>query len=281
MEITKKQNFIYSIWVILILIWGIVQLLSITAYSFLSWTNVEIMAIFWLIPVLTSRHKKAWIRFLSVLSLFIAVTAIIRYIYTIEGLNFLELSGLHLVIKGLHLAFMIWAVCVRKQVVEQSVLAKMGVKAETPVNKTKGQKKAAGEWVKSQQKKQSAKRLDLDDVAIENMTEEAVESKIDKNVSVPHEEKDTAFAEQPVSAKLDINKCSADEFLTLPGMSLISAKRAVGLRETQGDYQSVDDFVARNAIKPHFMVQMEPLITVTEKKDGQTPVVPRRRTLDI
>ena len=322
MEATKKQKFIYSIWVILVLIWGLVQLLSITVYSFLSWTNVEIMVLLWLIPAITARDKKAWIRFLAVLSMMIAVTAVIRYLYTWQGLEFLELAGLHIVSKVLHLAIMIWALCVRKQVVEKSVLAKAGIKVAEPVNKTKAQKKAANEWVANQKKKQPVKRLDLDEITAENLTaaadgtnvtpdgaaqevthekasvegdtntteavknvtgkKETEETKTATSVNAPQSMQKTDSVVQSAPAKLDINRCTEDDFLTLPGMSLISAKRAVELRETQGDYQSVDDFVARNAIKPHFMVQMLDLIMVVEKKGEQTSIPPRRsRTLDL
>lgn len=313
MGATKKQRFIYSIWVMLVLVWGLVQLCSVTVYSFLSWTNVEIMVIFWLIPAITARDKKAWIRFLAVLSVMIAVTAVLRYLYSTYSLDFYGVAGLHIAIKGLYLALMIWALCVRKQVVEQSVLAKLGVKV-APVNKTKADKKAASEWVKNQQRKQPVKRLDLDEITADALSDAADGSSAVGGDFAQSEEKSNAPQEvktaevkkvateivnesavtqgavkstvnnaaQSAPAKLDINKCSEDEFLTLPGMSLIAAKRAVELRETQGDYQSVDDFVARNAIKPHFMVQMQDLIMVIEKKGEQTSTPPRRsRALDL
>lgn len=89
--------------------------------------------------------------------------------------------------------------------------------------------------------------------------------------------------ESPVGTMiLDINKCTETEFMTLPGMSLLSARKAVEERETKGEYRSFDDFVNRNEIKPHFMVQMMPLVTVTEiKKSANQERVKKGRMLDL
>ena len=76
--------------------------------------------------------------------------------------------------------------------------------------------------------------------------------------------------------------CSEEEFVLLPGMSLASAKAAVENREENGAYLSLDDFVQRNRIKPHFMLQMEPIIVIgdmPEKKDK--PSNSKGRTLDL
>lgn len=82
--------------------------------------------------------------------------------------------------------------------------------------------------------------------------------------------------------KVDINNCSQEDFLTLPGMSLILAKKAVENREEQGMYQSLDDFVQRNNIKPHFMLQMQEMIEIGTGLDEQeNPVVKKGRALDL
>lgn len=81
---------------------------------------------------------------------------------------------------------------------------------------------------------------------------------------------------------LDINRCTEAEFMTLPGMSILSARKAVEEREIKGEYRSFDDFVNRNEIKPHFMVQMIPLVNVTETKEGVKPEkVKKGRKLDL
>lgn len=81
---------------------------------------------------------------------------------------------------------------------------------------------------------------------------------------------------------IDINRCSESEFMTLPGMSLITAKKAVENREKNGDYESLDDFVVRNNIKPHFMIQMESKIYVaTTKKISTSNNEKKGRVLDL
>lgn len=89
-----------------------------------------------------------------------------------------------------------------------------------------------------------------------------------KEIAKPKEDIKTEPQNAEKTVLLDINECNEAEFMTLPGMSLLSAKKAVEERETKGSYRSFDDFVSRNEIKPHFMVQMKPLVTVTEIKEN-------------
>lgn len=104
-----------------------------------------------------------------------------------------------------------------------------------------------------------------------------------KNTQLTPVEKEETKPEPIVQPeKLDINKCSESDFITLPGMSLSLAKKAVENREQNGNYESFDDFVARNGIKPHFMVQMEDRIMVVKKEElKSTESIKRSRTLDL
>lgn len=126
--------------------------------------------------------------------------------------------------------------------------------------------------------------LDSDAVAPaeEPVKNEEARSVTKKSESVRQETAEPKPVKKEPAEKLDINTCSEEDFLTLPGMSLSLAKRAVEIRDTQGEYRSVDDFVARNGIKPHFMVQMESRVYVKEKVEKKTSESPKRgRMLDL
>ena len=91
----------------------------------------------------------------------------------------------------------------------------------------------------------------------------------------------------PVSgAKIDINRCTADDLLALPGMSPAAAAAAVESRTTQGPYLSEDDFIQRNSIKPHFAVKILPQIQVSAPAapaaaEAQDKHPAKRRSLDL
>lgn len=68
--------------------------------------------------------------------------------------------------------------------------------------------------------------------------------------------------EPPVPAQpqagglVDINRCTQDALLTLPGVGVAQAKHAVEYREMRGGFKSLDEFVEVLQIKPHFAVQI-------------------------
>lgn len=70
---------------------------------------------------------------------------------------------------------------------------------------------------------------------------------------------------------IDINCCSASELTTLPGVSLVDAKRAVDHRRVNGGFRSVDDFVDYLGIKPHFAVQIFRLATASQTEAAAKP----------
>ena len=93
----------------------------------------------------------------------------------------------------------------------------------------------------------------------------------------------TGASPQESADKVAVNSCPRDAFLALPGFSIAQASRAVSEREQNGPYRSVDDFVARNNVKPHFAIQMEGLISVETAAKSPTAASkrPRGRGLDL
>lgn len=279
MKITKMQNFLYSGWVYLVVLWNGLLILGMNVTTFLYGDMIVdvlfamMLSVPWLIAAITSRDRKAWIRFLAILSADIAINALMHFfavgMLDNEFLNSPLVSIVSGIQKLFYIGLIVCAIRLREEIVEKCVLARLGQKADTTVDAA--QRKQQSQWVKKQKEKQANKpKLDFDEVM---PTEEAVKTEEPVKQEPMKQEK---------AERLDINVCGEEDFLTLPGMSLSSAKRAVELRDTQGDYRSVDDFVARNGIKPHFMVQMESRIYVKEKVEKMSPETPRRgRMLDL
>lgn len=61
---------------------------------------------------------------------------------------------------------------------------------------------------------------------------------------------------------IDINTCTMDALMTLPGIGIAQAKHAMQYRAQQGGFRSVDEFVELLQIKPHFAVQILSRATV-------------------
>lgn len=53
---------------------------------------------------------------------------------------------------------------------------------------------------------------------------------------------------------LDANSCSTTELLALPNMNASAARAIVSEREAHGPYQSIEELIARNDLKPHVVV---------------------------
>ncbi len=86
---------------------------------------------------------------------------------------------------------------------------------------------------------------------------------------------------KPTSANpIDINTCSEQDLMELPGISLADAKRAITYREENGGFASVDAFVSKLNIKPHFAAQIFSIATASFTPVVSSPSRPRR-TLDI
>lgn len=70
-------------------------------------------------------------------------------------------------------------------------------------------------------------------------------------------------APTPAPRTLDANSCTATELLALPGMNAAVARAIVSEREQNGPYQSLEDLVARNDLKPHVVAAFIASISVS------------------
>ena len=89
---------------------------------------------------------------------------------------------------------------------------------------------------------------------------------------------------------VNINTCTQEELMKLPGVSVAMAMKAIAYREEHGGFETVDAFVDFLALKPHFAVQIFEKTTVEMPEttggaaedagdDPQRPAV--RRHLDL
>lgn len=65
------------------------------------------------------------------------------------------------------------------------------------------------------------------------------------------------------SLSVNINSCSQEDLLTLPGITISLANRIIDRRNNEGDFTSVDEFLDFIMVKPHFAVQLKNIVTVS------------------
>lgn len=59
---------------------------------------------------------------------------------------------------------------------------------------------------------------------------------------------------------IDINSCEESDFASLPGVSIVMAKRAIQYREEHNGFSSKEEFFDTIQLKPHFMVQIQEMV---------------------
>ena len=77
-------------------------------------------------------------------------------------------------------------------------------------------------------------------------------------------EKPTAAATQPPTepGPLDLNRATAQELTTLPGIGEVLAQRIVDYREAHGSFQSVEELIAVEGIGEGKLEKLRELVTV-------------------
>lgn len=75
----------------------------------------------------------------------------------------------------------------------------------------------------------------------------------------------------PAGEKLDINRCTQSEYMSLPGFTVAMAHRAMEHRAQKGGFRSADEFVEVLSVKPHFAVQIFDRITVEAAAPAPAP----------
>jgi len=73
-----------------------------------------------------------------------------------------------------------------------------------------------------------------------------------------------AFAADPAPARapLDLNRATAEELETLPGIGASKAAAILAAREAQGGFASLDELESVRGIGPALMAKLRPLVVV-------------------
>jgi competence protein ComEA len=72
----------------------------------------------------------------------------------------------------------------------------------------------------------------------------------------------TAAIPEKAGSKVNLNRASADELQTLPGVGPVLAQRMVEWRKAHGRYRTIDDLQEVKGIGKKRMEQLRPLVTV-------------------
>lgn len=256
----------------------------------------------WLILSIMARNKIMWALFFAGFSLYVLLSVLILnraiagipFLLTavyIAGLAYMVFPMVYFIVRFRKLAsmfaFSFSPECrelrrKKKQELWEKEAESVGMAAGSAERKgvraaSSGMRAAVDRAVKRQNPQpESHGRLDIPDTAPLELEKSAP---VMKAVSAAPQEN----GEQP--RKLNVNACSAEELLALPGMSVVTAQAAVVSREKEGFYASADDFIRRNQVKPHFAVRMLETITAelpaapVQEEKSQSPA--RRRSLDL
>ena len=89
-----------------------------------------------------------------------------------------------------------------------------------------------------------------------------------------------AFAADPAPARapLDLNRATAEELETLPGIGAAKAAAILEARDAQGGFSSLDELEAVRGIGPALMAKLRPLVVVGAGAAKGAARSPPRRT---
>jgi competence protein ComEA len=76
----------------------------------------------------------------------------------------------------------------------------------------------------------------------------------------------TEPSKTPIRSRLDINRASAGELESLPGIGSVLAKRVIAFRESVGQFQKVEDLRGVKGIGSKKFERIKPLVTVSTAK---------------
>lgn len=207
------------------------------------------VCLIWLVWACVARHRKMWGYFGIIFSIYIAVSSLALYSYTIQisGIFYFIVEGIINICMVLAMAFMIFR--------RQELMALMSYGSS---------KKARSERTEKEQQALNA---------VYSM--ETGRTQKPKAAPVPVQK---TVQESPAYKKVDVNHCQMEDLLELPGISLEMAQKVIKDRAENGMYQSPDDFLRRNPVKPHFMEQIVARIEIKPENEGTMAAIQKEES---
>ena len=68
------------------------------------------------------------------------------------------------------------------------------------------------------------------------------------------------------SPPLDLNRATAEQLESLPGIGAVKAAAILAVRDTKGGFQSMEELEAVRGIGPALVVKLRPLVVVGQKR---------------
>ena len=248
MEIKGRYRVMWWIGIVITVFFsGLIGITRINYSGMVAFNVVYLpVCLVWSIFACTARHRKMWGYFGIVLSSYIMVSGLSLYCASIrnEGIFYHMIQGVIAIFLILVIAFMI----LRRQ--ELMALMSYG-----------SSKKARAERIEKEQQA-------LNDVYSMETGKTQKPKAAPVTVQKP-------IQKSPVYKKVDVNHCQMEDLLELPGISLEMAQKAIKDREENGMYQSPDDFLNRNPVKPHFMEQVVARIEIKSESEIIMAAIPK------
>ncbi|NRT73153.1 ComEA family DNA-binding protein [Clostridium beijerinckii] len=96
----------------------------------------------------------------------------------------------------------------------------------------------------------------------------STESNLVKN-NVSERKNEERLETSRTEKSLDVNSCTEDELLQLPGVGIIEAKKAINFRNNN-EFNSVDEFIQVLNIKPHFTEKIRSMLICNQTKKNES-----------
>lgn len=110
-------------------------------------------------------------------------------------------------------------------------------------------------------KKVETKALSKD--AVEPVTK--IEPQLNvKEKNVEEEKGIMTSVEETVNVKIDVNKASAEEIASLPGINIVAAKKVIEYRNTKGYFKTKEEFIKFTGVKDYFVSKIDSMIEINE-----------------
>lgn len=93
--------------------------------------------------------------------------------------------------------------------------------------------------------------------------------------------KATSAPSESSSHLININTCTEEELIALPGLNIIDAKKTISLREQNGDFGSIEEFITALHIKPHIAAPLYDYITAQPSFKAAPQSAGRTRKIDL
>lgn len=89
------------------------------------------------------------------------------------------------------------------------------------------------------------------------------------------EKDDNIYKEDEICEKnekelIDINICSLEDFKSIPGFTIVTAKKAIQIREEKSGFKDVDDFLKELSIKDFYVDKIKNMIICTKILDKES-----------